>query len=1180
MIKDILSQGVTKLIENVKELITNSRFHTRMVQRGVGKFVAINVPRPRLPGRKIIICGILVSGGVYLVKTTDWRHVCFQTRIGNRLYSWIIDTFSSELMADYRQRVKDVVLDIAHRNPRNHSHPNAARFRCIANTFMEHSCNILGRRSYHYQLSPTQQRLKLAGYRTIHCAKDLQMRLQTGQILPKDIIVMTDVDYYVDMNTILTGNPVLIYTFVPTEVAGTTEDGNYCTHSDNTIETTTNGGSKYRHELWDYDNDHLVIDTWSGSYIYLIEQIEVSPTRRIVFFNPVRKVLPVLGWMLPGRRLQRRNFNKAGVMYSRFTRINDEGVVEVWHSMARPGESPACTIRSDTFVATFIRLTENKDPHISDVERYFNTYQVPNSLYAATLFYHIFKNYPQAFEHTPDIITPCVQQRSNNHTYQCIGGLSSEDGKQTMRALWPGYGSAFSPAKSENNDRACLKGRIYDVKNKRPNIPPIYYTFLSEFVNHMVPAYKRGTLTPLSFEEMWDQFDKPTQRVLLTQADYTMDSSAFVKSFQKREAYNKITSPRNISTLPMAHNATLGQFTIPLMTHIFKPCHWYAFGQHPRDMAKSLSAKAYGTQSAVVTDFEKLDGSIRGFFRDGFIAVGTAAFHEQYHNELVRVEGKERHAKCTTTHGLKYDADSTILSGSSMTSLLGTFVNASINYIALRTYYGPDQSWLRLGKYGGDDGSNFDVPAQWISRVAANFGMSCEAEEVKCGEPVKFLGRIYPDIWSTDQSVADVHRQLRKLHLTATSEIVPDWLVLYRKAVGYRVTDPNTPLLTAWCDSVIRIVHAQFSVDPTTHKYWHLTKADQNYWSKFNSPYAPPTDTEHIRGIIASDIGYTVDELVILENKFKEAKTLEDLFFTNILRKPVKVTIAAVHKGEVIQPDPNVKLPQDKINANKQLKLALCRFTKRGETCPYKDCKFTHTIAKLSPKSPQPQQAKINNKQQQLVIKSNNKLQSRPANPQPPKMVPPKQQQYQPKSKTNNNNDQVIKFTPAKVSQNNNQTSKLAPKAVEKPKSTTPPIKKTTPTKDVPKSSTSTPVISKPVFTPTLVVDEVSIRTPPTNSAPVAEEAKSPSENSDLDWETDDDDYMGHECQCRGCFRWSKWIEDGKCDNYPYCKSKYKKNRQINGDKTLSKGTTQQQQQQPLKEEVKSVIISDPTATN
>nr|QYF49937.1 MAG: hypothetical protein [Beijing sediment noda-like virus 7] len=1140
------------------EFIANSKFQTRMIQRGVGEFVANNVPRPKIPiGRKIIISGVLISGGIYVVRRTDWRYVCFQTTIGNRLYSWIIDTFSSEIMADYRQRIKDVVLDIAHRNPRNHSHPNAARFRCIANTFMEHSCSILGRRSYHYQLSPTQQRLKLAGYRTIHCAKDVQMRYMTGQILPDDIIVMTDVDYYIDMNTILIGNPVLIYTFVPTEVAGVTEDGNYCTHSDNTVETTTNGGARYRHELWDYDNDHIVVDTWSGSYIYLVEQIEITPTRRVVFFNPIRKVVPVLGWMLPGRRLQRRNFNKAGVMYSRFTRRNDEGVVEVWHSMARPGESPACTIRSDTFVATFIRLTENRDPHISDVERYFNTHQVPNSLYAATLFYHIFKNYPEAFDYTPDIITPCVQQRMTPHTYQCIDGLASEDGKQSMRSIWPGYGSAFSPAKSENNDRACIQGRIKDVKNKRPNIPPIYYTFLSEFVNFMVPAHKRRTLTPLSFEEMWEQFRKPTQRVLLAQADYTMDSSAFVKSFQKREAYNKITAPRNISTLPMAHNATLGQFTIPLMTHIYKDCHWYAFGQHPRDMAKSLAAKAYGTQSAVVTDFEKLDGSIRGFFRDAFIAVGTAAFHESYHTELIRVEGKERHAKCSTTFGLKYEADSTILSGSSMTSLLGTLVNALVNYIALRTYFSPEQAWQRLGKYGGDDGSNFDVPAQWISRVAANFGMSCEAEEVRAGEPIKFLGRIYVDIWSSDQSIADVHRQLRKLHLTAAPEIVPNWLVLYRKAVGYRVTDPGTPLLTAWCDSVIRIVHAQYSTDPTTHKYWHLTKTDQSYWSKFDSPYNPPTDIEHARGIVASDMGYTVDELVKLENKFKDAKTLDDLFLTDILKKPVKVTVAAVYKGEVIKPDPGTKHPQDKIINNKQLKLSLCRFAKRGENCPYKDCKYTHTIAKLPQKVPQPQQPKPVAKPIPKAVP----VTKTTSNPPPP---PNKQIKFTPApAKTVKTNTAPLpsptKVNKAKV-KDTKQTATLSKSSVnvspsvvsapttpvQPPKPTTPPV---TPTKQVQPP--------KPVTPPVTPIQQSTLTS--TNEPVQVLYVDSVKDDDDLDWDTDDDDYMGHQSQCRGCYKWSKWIDDGKCDNYPYCKSKYRKYRKgKNGNGTLDKGTTQQ----------------------
>nr|QYF49997.1 MAG: hypothetical protein 1 [Beijing sediment noda-like virus 9] len=917
-------------------------------QRGAGQFTKRTITSGQT---KFIIGGLAATmAGYYAynnLNADNIRHAAFNTQVGNKIYSWITDNLSTRLGPDNRQQVKDIVMRMSHSQPRNHSHPNAARVRCKANMFMQQACMMLGRRSYNYQLSPTQQRLQNAGCRTIYCAKDLQMAYQDNSLLKDDIIVMTDVDYYINMANVLQGNPVLMYTFVPLEVSGTTEDGIYYTHSDDTVETVTNGGSRYRHQLWDYDDDHIVIDTWKGSYIYLIEQIRVTDTRRLIYFNPVRFVPWVLGWILPGRRLRRRQFNKGGVMYSRFTKTNDEGVVELWHSMAYAEETPACTIRSDTFQAAHIRLCSNKTPHISDVERYFSTHKVDNTLHAATLFFDIYNRCPEVFGVKPNMVTPCVIQ-NDTHSYQSVDGLTSEDGKPTMRALWPGYGKgiAFSPVKSYNNDKACLKGRIEDVKNRRYPIPPIYYSYLHELVGLMVPSSKMGSVTPMSYEQIWDKFDKATQRSKLAQADFSMEGNVTVRSFQKVEAYGKLTAPRNISTLPMSHNATLGQYTIPLMTHIFKECHWYAFGKHPRHISQLLHEKSRGTVSATASDFTKLDGSIQEYFRDGFDMVAFAAVNRDYHAEWLRISKKERNVKCRTAHDIIYYSDATVLSGSSMTSLLGTFVNVVTNYIALRTQYGPSEAWARLGLYGGDDGVSFDVPGAWITKTAAKLGLLCETEEVAIGNPIKFLGRIYPDIWTTPASTADVKRQVSKLHLTGSPKIVPDWLVLYRKAQGLRCTDENTPFLTMWCDAVMRIVRTQQCEDPENHKYWHLTKADQAYWSKYQTPFEAPTDVEHIRGIIAEEFGLTTAELVDYERRVAEARTLEELQFEDMIRKPVKVGLTVTINGETIIAN-DKKDVQAEILKAQQLKTSLCRFVRRGNKCPYPHCKYMHSIAKV-----------------------------------------------------------------------------------------------------------------------------------------------------------------------------------------------------------------------------------------
>jgi hypothetical protein len=194
--------------------------------------------------------------------------------------------------------------------------------------------------------------------------------------------------------------------------------------------------------------------------------------------------------------------------------------------------------------------------------------------------------------------------------------------------------------------------------------------------------------------------------------------------------------------------------------------------------------------------------------------------------------------------------------------------------------------------------------------------------------------------------MADTKRQVGKLHLTGSPKIVPDFLVLFRKAQGLRCTDENTPFLTAWCDSVMRIVRTQHCAEPENHKYWHLTKADIAYWSKYETPFEVFSDIEHARGIVAEQFGITVAELVDYERRVSDAKTLQDLYFTDVIRIPGKVALKAVVAGEVQHPVQTRDVQAEILKAQ-DLKLSLCRYARRGEKCPYDHCKFVHTIAKV-----------------------------------------------------------------------------------------------------------------------------------------------------------------------------------------------------------------------------------------
>ena len=856
------------------------------------------------------------------------------------LYNWLVDLSSSAVYPDYRQQFKDncALLWIKHGAPRNHSHPEAARSRCRANIMMSNFITSLGMDRFSYSMSATEKRLAMAGNRYYYEAKDLQMHAQFGSPQPGQVVTLTDVDYYADMNALLSmGLPTLLYTFVPTSVAGSTENGVYKVNDQNHVEMLVDGGARYEHPLWDYDTDHLIVHSYWYSYMYLVEQLRVTDDRRIVFLNPIRRVSAPMAWLLKGKTLTRRKLVSNGAVAGQYLERQEGGMSRAIFSFARVNSYDALDLPSYVLQASLIRAKESKTPHISDIERIFNTYMIPNPVFAAALFIDLYKNTPEIFNVKMVNVSPCVEQ----HTYQAVGPLVTEDGTPSMRALWPGYSrDTFSPAKSYNNDVACIEGRIKEPRNREPQLPPITQQYLEEFLAFLVPQHLRGTLSPLDYDEMEEQFDRPTQRSLLERAKDFMFGKNVIRSFQKAEAYPKITHPRNITTCSMSHNFIMGQFGVPFVKRIMKGCHWYAFGKHPSEIARRLEDKARGARYSVNTDANKLDGSVYFFFRDLVVAAVKRAYHPQYHAEIQRAELKERNLRGKTAHGVSYDAKCTVLSGSSWTSIFGTLTNGFINYVALRNYHDAESAWKAMGVYGGDDGITFDLPPNAVKKTAAIFGMAFDAEAVPINEPVKYLGRIYPDLSLNGDSICDVARQARKLHLTATSELVPTHVALYRKAQGYRVTDEDTPFITPWCDAVIRLCKP---LNPEGHRMYASTKDEAVYWSKFETPFNTPTDKEFKYSIVSKELGLTTGEIERYEDIFRKATKLEDLFLVDILKLKTTVNIDAVVAGTIRHAMPRKTIPEI-VDEHIRLETKFCRFVENGKDCRRANCPYEHNL--------------------------------------------------------------------------------------------------------------------------------------------------------------------------------------------------------------------------------------------
>lgn len=905
-------------------------------------------------------------------------------RVNN--FSRLIDWCSGTKCFDYRQIFKDMSVErtIHHVQPKNHSHPEAAILRCYANTTISNFITTLGLREYSVSCSRSEQHNKIDGDRDYYHAKDLACNRQHSKLTTKHVIKMTDVDYYVDMKKYLKGHYVLLYSFVPVAVAGTTTNGTYRVTRGSNIDVHVTGGGHYVHKLWDYETDHLVVDHWWGSSFYLVEQKNISEDRRIIFLNPIRNVYSPLAWLIPGFRLRHRRLVFDNIAYIKSMTVGPQPVVK--HSFACVDENTSATIEDKVLVAVKSRLTHVSKPTMSDIERIIRIDDTKDAHVLAGILFNVMINPELGSLVANNSHYAITRYTSGDNGYLPLGPLATEDGKAAMRQISaPFMLDAAHPLRSENSDRACIKGRITDVKNPVKSVPPAYYHWVDEFAKLLVPDRIANTLVPETYGYIHQQWKRLTQRNLLEKVKHVLffEKPWAVKSFQKAEMYAKVTHPRNISTLPTGHNARGGQYAYVFAKHVLKQTHWYAFGKHPTAISDAVHRKIRGATTVVPTDLTRLDGSC-GFFQTHIERTCIVrAFHRDYQAELLRIIDREANARGYTSFGVTYEAEDNTLSGSSLTSIRNSLINAGTVYIALRqTGLSPEQAFAALGIYGGDDGITCDIDKDLITKVFAKTGLVLKAEVLTEGMPIPFLGRYFIDPWTTSDSIADVPRQLRKLHMTATPANVPTQVVLRRRAEAILVTDSNTPVLSNWARAILRLI----DITPAQRaRYEHFIKRDLSYWSKFTDPFPPIKDRELADTVVANLFGNNL-RIIILCEKFDNATTLEDMQILVDDTEP-KIEIPVVMHGIIREPKVT-KTHQATLRANQRIKLtpnkaaptttrrvtfkqpplikqartshtvndtnttkppsgrakqaAKCRYAERNQRCPRKDCIYQH----------------------------------------------------------------------------------------------------------------------------------------------------------------------------------------------------------------------------------------------
>jgi len=868
--------------------------------------------------------GIATAGAVGVWFARIWADSANADDFRLRVRSAITRMFGRSLRSDTRQEIQRL-LEVADRqSPPNHPHGKAAGLRTGASQAIDAFANGSG-----YQVYPvgTSSRESTAGYHQIYSARDALFPAVRSPVLATSLLKFIDTDYHQDMSYWANFlRPMLLYTFAPTTVAGTVEDGHFTIEND-TVQYSVNGGAEYRHQIWDYSTDWLVFDKWWGAIVCTTEHRMVADTRRIVAIIPEYVVYGPIAWILPGRRLRRVKYSIAPGI-NRIDTTDEEG--KRWVSLGRAGKFTSVQLPYDLLEAITIRFRESKKAEIFSVERYISLFReiFPMPSITAALLYDVLTVVKGELQ--PGMLqTRGGKQPLRPTGYQLTGPprdgyFVTEDGKDIGRAVGVSITDdpAVTPKESFNNDLACIVGRIERVYNQV--VPPaVYCRYAAEFARLVVPDDIAGTGVLWSEEQVLGTQTRPTQIAKNQKAMpwLTHYLDVVIDAFMKHEWYGKVADPRNISAVSAQHNLRLAAYVYPFCLTVMKNYDWYMPGKSPTEIAKCVTT--YCRQFDVVseTDYSRWDGTVSIWMRCYLErAIFLRWVHPNHKREIASLFDAEVGARGRSKYGMPYKPLGTRLSGSLLTSVGNTLDNAGLMYCAARKAGCTIQeAWGLIGPVCGDDGITGLAPvAMELSSVDVGVKLKCIARQR--GDHLMFLGRLFLDPWTVDASVQDPPRTLRKLHLSHASKDVPNHVAAYYRATGYLALDPTAPITSAWCQRILdQLSRDSPGVAADAVQFRELVRCDVPYFVSGPNettggtwPQSSP-DSPLLWQRVAEALGVDSAQVRAWHDLVRLAGTDEEITGLISLSKDAPVPGAIIDDGDFLHhpgtPDPRPRLP-------------------------------------------------------------------------------------------------------------------------------------------------------------------------------------------------------------------------------------------------------------------------------
>jgi hypothetical protein len=705
---------------------------------------------------------------------------------------------------------------------KGHTHPKSAASRTATTTIARMICANTAFSPLVIQGSLADKLDGLDITRVSYWMKDLNIGHETKEPGLNRLIVLTDVDYYMDMPDFMVGNtnPILLYTCQPTSVAHSGGEYSFSFGEDNKITYRVSGGATYQHKVWCYSQDTITVTNWRYTTHYLVERRQADPHHEYVLLVPDGNW--AYGYAYIARLMERDSLHRFVVNAGAYNalRIVKQDGVDV--SVGKPDELLHATVPQRTLEAIRIAHDIGKMPiGAATVQTWLEVAGYDDKEHARECAVLL-------TDYTRALVAPKVSYvypvPEGVRSYELVGNRVQDTGQDMMITyMSPIVPEAWAPTRSRNNEVAAVIGRILAPQKDAQRIAerPIsrkMIGYMEEFAELLIPCPHVGR--PLEIDEVYDRQARPSQRAILDAAEFDGIEGDEARAFLKNEAAQKPAVPRIITTFKGVNKRDYASYIYSFADFVTTQ-PWYAFGKTPLEIAETVAQMAVMSKAGLnCSDLRKMDGHVHEALRLLEKMCMFRYFSLEERNYLLVLMNKQCNVKSRfsnhkgTRQAVKYPIDWQRGSGSLETAIMNSTDVKFLDYCNRRDLgIGKDEAFYAAGLFGGDDGIASEVTPENVGcdqlvKTAAMFGQSVEVMEYQRGEPgVNFLSRFYSrDLWNGDTtSTCDLARILSKLHVTPNKCGLKPLDKLKEKLSGLALTDRHTPIISELVKTAERV---------------------------------------------------------------------------------------------------------------------------------------------------------------------------------------------------------------------------------------------------------------------------------------------------------------------------------------------------------------------------------------